>query len=289
MHEYQSLTTYLDELLNIDKDDNSLFPEKENDKEVHYYVYERNTECYKGKDGNDVQYTRTARAGRKEKVSDLVNRILKNAPRYLRHISYVDNVNHVLPIHKERFSGKYIELDFSENLALRPKHEVQSTHFSGKQHSLHCAIFRPSNTNFHYHLSDDTKHDAFYFDEVLRDLVRRYGTKNEDVVIQSDNASTKYKNRHAFVLLQRLADEFNLRIIRTYGAPGHAKGTVDVMSSFGVKTVLRRDIVAQDIFFGKCENNVDYLNIKNPQFYYAHIDTDMLAEKRHLYTGDCTP
>ena len=41
VNEYQFLTTYLDELSNIDKDDNSLFPERENDKEVHYYVYER--------------------------------------------------------------------------------------------------------------------------------------------------------------------------------------------------------------------------------------------------------
>ena len=61
------------------------------------------------------------------------------------------------------------------------------------------------------------------------------------------------------------------------------------MSSFGVKNVLRRDIVTQDIFFDKSKEIVDYLNIKNPQFYYAHIDTDMLSEKRHLYTGDCTP
>ena len=36
------------------KDDNSLFPEKENDKEVHYYVYELKAECYKGNDRNDV-------------------------------------------------------------------------------------------------------------------------------------------------------------------------------------------------------------------------------------------
>ena len=57
MHEYQSLRTYFDELSNTDKDDDSLFPERENYKEIHYYIHERKTECYKGKDGNDVQYT----------------------------------------------------------------------------------------------------------------------------------------------------------------------------------------------------------------------------------------
>ena len=83
MYEYQFLTTYLDELSNIDKDNNSLFPERENDKEVHYYVYERKTECYKVKDGNGVQCTRTARVFKKEIVFELVNSLLKSAPRYL--------------------------------------------------------------------------------------------------------------------------------------------------------------------------------------------------------------
>ena len=66
-----------------------------------------------------------------------------------------------------KFFNYYDFLDFS----LRPKHEVQSAHFSGKQHSLYCAIFRPSNTNFHSYLIDDTKHDAFYVDEALKDLI----------------------------------------------------------------------------------------------------------------------
>ena len=44
----------------------------------------------------------------------------------------------VLPMIRESFPGKYIELDFSENLALKPKHEVQDVHFSGKHYLLHC-------------------------------------------------------------------------------------------------------------------------------------------------------
>ena len=52
------------------------------------------------------------------------------------------------------------------------------------------------------------------------------------------NASTRYKNKHSFGLLQSLADELNLRIIRTYRAAGHGKGAIDVMSSFGVYTCI---------------------------------------------------
>ena len=64
---------------------------------------------------------------------------------------------------------------------------------------------------------------------------------------------------------------------------------INAMSSFGVQNALRRDIVTQDFFFDKSEKIVDYPNINNPQFCYGHIDNDMLAQKRHLYTGDCTP
>ena len=102
-----------------------------------------------GKNGQDVNYTRTARVDKKESLSVVVDTLLQISSRYLKHRSYVDNVNIVLPMLKEGFSGKYIELDFSENLALPPKHEAQSAHFSGKQHTLHCAIFCPGDTIFH--------------------------------------------------------------------------------------------------------------------------------------------
>ena len=240
--EYESLTTYIKEI-KANGEMLDLFPETKAEKEVCFYSYERKTESYKGKDGQDVHYTRTARVDKKEKLSVVVDNLLQTSSPYLKYRSYVDNVHIVLPMLKEGFSGKYIELDFSENLALRPKHEAQSAHFSGKQHTLYCAIFRPGDTIFHYHLSDDTKHDFVFVDEFLRDLIRQYDIKNEDVMIQSDNVPTHYKNRHSFALLQNLANEFNLRIIRTYGAAGHGKGTIDAMSSFGVKNVLRRDIV----------------------------------------------
>ena len=144
---------------------------------------------------------------------------------------------------KDSYGGKYIELDFSHNLALRPKHEVQSAHFSGKQFSLHCAIAEPFDRRYHFH---DTKHDSIFVDQVLRYLLTGYGISNEDLLIQSDKASFQYKNKNSFGLLLKLANEFNIRIIRTYGAAGHGKGAIDGMSSFGVKNIFWRDIVTHD-------------------------------------------
>ena len=161
---------------------------------------------------------------------------------YLRHQSHVDNIAAVLPKIWESFSGKYTELDFSENLALKPKHEVQDAHFSGKQYSLHYSKGEPGENKYVYHLSDDTNHDPVFVNEVLEDIFKRWIIKDETIIIKSDNAPTQYKNKFAFQSLRNLSNKYNVRIIRIYGASGHGKGLIDAMSVFGVKAILRRDI-----------------------------------------------
>ena len=79
------------------------------------------------------------------------------------------------------------------------------------------------------------------------------------------------KNKHAFSLYQKLAGEFNLRIIRTYGASGHGKGVIDVMSSFGAKNILRHNIITQDVFFNDSDRIVNYLATKKPNYSYTHV------------------
>ena len=99
---------------------------------------------------------------------------------------------------------------------------------------------------------------------MLRDLIILWNISNEDLSVQSNNASSQYKNKHSFGLLQLLANEFSLRIIGTYGAAGHGKGAIDVISSFSVKNILRKDIVTQDVFFNNFCDMVEYLASKNP-------------------------
>ena len=91
-----------------------------------------------------------------------------------------------------------------------------------------------------------------------------------------DNAPTKYKNKHAFPLLQKLADDFNLRIILTYGAAGHGKGAINAMPNFGVKNILRKDIVTQDVFFKNSAEIADYLSSINPHYYYTTVRLKIL-------------
>ena len=99
--------------------------------------------------------------------------------------------------------------------------------------------------------------------------------------IQSDNAPTQYKKKHAFALQQKLADDFNLGIIKTYGAAGHGKGVIDAISSFGVKNIPRKDIVTHDVFFNNSAEIADYLSSINPHYYYTTIPVEDLVKTRH--------
>ena len=135
-------------------------------------------------------------------------------------------------------------------------------------------------------MSEDTKYDPVFVDYVIRDIIEKYGIRVEDLWIQSDNAPSQYKNKHAFRLYQKLADEFNLRIVRTYGAAGHGKGVIDAMSSYGAKNVLRHDIVTLDVLFKSSESIVDYLAMKKPQFSYTNVPADKVALLRFKLKQD---
>ena len=134
-------------------------------------------------------------------------------------------------------------MDFSENIAMKPKFEVQDAYFLGKQYSLHRSIVEPGTQKQFYHLSDDSTPNPELVHEVLADLFDKLSIKNEIIMIKRDNALIQYKNKYAFNSTQTLSNDYNVKIIRIYGAAGHGKGLIDAMSSFGVKSILRRDVV----------------------------------------------
>ena len=70
-------------------------------------------------------------------------------------------------------------------------------------------------------------------------------------------AITQYKDKYAFEYYQDLA--YNARIVRLYGAAGHGKGLIDAMSSFVVKSILRKDIVTGDLWYKNSEEMCKHL------------------------------
>ena len=107
-------------------------------------------------------------------------------------------------------------MDFSENIAIKTKSEVQEALFSGKEYALHCAIVQPSEVKFVYHLSDDTTHDPSFVQQVLGNIFDHWGIRDETIVVQSDNALTQHRNKWAFESYSSLAKKYNVRIIRIY-------------------------------------------------------------------------
>ena len=107
-------------------------------------------------------------------------------------------------------------MDFSENIAIKTKSEVQEALFSGKEYALHCAIVQPSEVKFVYHLNDDTTHDPSFVQQVLEDISGRWEISGETIVVKSDNAPTQYKNKWTFESYSSLAKKYNVRIIRIY-------------------------------------------------------------------------
>ena len=79
-------------------------------------------------------------------------------------------------------------------------------------------------TKYHYYLSNDTKYNGAFVDHVLRDFIANY-----NILINA-----LYKNKHYSRLLQSMADEFNLSIVRINVAAGHGKEVIYAMSSFAM-------------------------------------------------------
>ena len=192
---HNSLTEYIDRLNKAEK-----FQEANDDKACKFYSYQRVVESHTGKECKPEGYQRTACVYNTKPVKHHVSLIKGGGIKYKKHRSYVKNCSTVFPMMKDVYDGKFIELDFWQNLAIRPILEVQSAHFCNKPYTLHCAVAKPFDKRYHYHLSDDTKHDGIFVNHFLRDLIINYNISNEDLWVQSEKASSQHKNKHSFGL-----------------------------------------------------------------------------------------
>ena len=81
------------------------------------------------------------------------------------------------------------------------------------------------------------------------------------------------------LFITTLANTCNVQIIRIYGATGHGKGLVNAMSSFGVKSILRRDIAIQ--WFQSSSERCSYLQFRGgKRMFYINIDENSVDSKR---------
>ena len=118
-------------IVNISADLAKVLP-KAKTKKVHYYVFETVDTQYYNKRGKLVSYSRTARVDKHDFVENIIEQLQLLAHKYILHRFFVINDK----VYWKKFlqSTEYhtLWLDYSQNIALTEKKQVQSAQESDK-------------------------------------------------------------------------------------------------------------------------------------------------------------
>ena len=232
-------------------------------KKVHYYVFETVETKYHKKHGKLVTYTRTARVDKNDLLENIARQLQILAEKYFLHRFFVVNEKCCWKKFLDQTEHYTLWLDYSQNIAFKEKKQAQSVHFSGRQHTLHkTIILSPENEVLYvYHLSDDTNHDSVMNFHIIRDILKYHSEviQNGILVLRSDNCQEQYKCKYIFYEMKILTKELRIKVVWFYGEPGHGRGLVDAMCSFGWKQQLRNEIITNDSWFQNAEEMVRFL------------------------------
>ena len=250
-----------------------------------YYQFEMVTTEYYDKHGKKKAYKRTARVDRGDTLHNLYILLQSMATKYLVHRFFVS----VDDVFWSNFLSEYrdhiITLDYSQNINLTPKFVAQSHHFSGRQQTLHCSIKQKEGViEYLYHLSDDTNHDSVLTLTIIHNIIDEHPEiiSSGTLVLCSDNCTSQYKSQYIFEGLKRMAMKYDINIVWFYGIPGHGRGLVDAMSSFGCKSILRDAVIYEDMWFNSAEEMVSFLRevTNDTKKHYELIDDRVTAKQR---------
>ena len=107
--------------------------------------------------GKKVEYQRCARNEFQATLDEMQNLLKSQSVKYLTHRHFVSRDKTFWAQFMKTCEVPVLHVDYSENIKLTPKNEVQSAHFSGRQHTLHCSVlYEKGNQQGHkflYHLS----------------------------------------------------------------------------------------------------------------------------------------
>ena len=78
--------------------------------------------------------------------------------------------------------------------------------------------------------------------------------------------------------MKKLAEKYEIIVCWCYGVPGHGRGLVDAMSSFGCKQPLKHAILTTDKWFSSAEQMVCYLR--------KHFETLGDSSKEHYLVDE---
>ena len=279
-------------IVNISNDLKNYLPNVQA-KNVHYYVFETVETQYYNKSGKLVSYMHNARVDKYDSVETIINKLQVLAEKYLLHCFFMVNDK----VYRKKFlqTTQYytLWLDYSQNIAFTEKKQVQSTHFSGRQHTLHnTAIQSPNDEKVYvYHLSDDMNHNSVLTFYIIKDIIHNHLEVMQKgcLILCSDNCQEQYKCKFTFFQMKKIAAEFGITVVWFYGEPEHERGLVDAMSSFGCKQQLHHEIVTNDVWFANAEQMVQFLtkyfsNDSSKEYYC--VDAAETAQIRTKEKGE---
>ena len=142
-----------------------------------YYVFERIETSYYDKNGLLKSYKRTARVDKKELFDIVVSKLQALLKGYLQHRFVVANDRYYWKSFLNNTEHPVLWFDYLQNINFVEKNQVQSAHYSGKQHTLHDTVMINPNdggSKYIYHLSDDTNHDSVLTFEILESIIESH-------------------------------------------------------------------------------------------------------------------
>ena len=172
-------------------------------KVVSFYVFEAvKTKCF-SKLGKDVSYDRTARVDKKDLIQNIISQLQSAAMHYLIHHFFIINDFTYWRRFLSETEHYTLWLDYPQNINFTKKRQVQSAHFSGRQHTLHSTVLQAPKNGKHsyiYHLPDDTSQDTVMTFGIIKDIIHCHPEVIQDkvLILRSDNCQEHYKCKYTF-------------------------------------------------------------------------------------------
>ena len=210
-------------VLNILDDLNPQLQEKSS-KNVHFYVSETVETKFFNTVGKEVSYNRTAQVDKEDSIENVIKQLQCLANHYLLHRFFILNDKFYWDKFLNETDHYTLWLDYSQNIAFKEKKQLQSAHFSGRQHTLHNTVIQaPKNDEkkYIYPLSDNTNHDSVMTFYIIKDIIKSHPEVIEKkvLVLCSDNCQEQYKCKYTFFQMRKLTVDLGIKVIWFYGEP----------------------------------------------------------------------
>ena len=145
----------------------------------------------------------------KETIQFMIEYLEQRLAKFLLHRNHLSYYRSSCPEYIQSHGNMSYHMDFSENLSLPLKYEVQSKYWSKKQVTVHTGVLRHVSGDlkiYHSVLSDDKTHDQVFvknvMDQILIGMTEADCSQDEALMAVSDNCSGQYKSAQHFHDLQ---------------------------------------------------------------------------------------